>query len=210
MALTDQVVMPGSDYQAICDATRSLTGTTGTLKSGEVAAKILDGVKTETKTVALSMASGNQVIDSTSGKYMTQVTVTKPSTLIPANIKSKVNVGGVIGGLMDFNASLIASKSINDGVVSFTNQQLYHTLIAKNSINDSVFITGIVGGYNSNNNNTFITACHSYGSQYSDVSSTALVVSYNSSTQLYTYTWNVAESSSAYFYDCAIEVYGIQ
>lgn len=208
MALTDQVVMPGSDYQAICDATRSLTGTTGTLKSGEVAAKILDGVKTETKTVALSMASGNQVIDSTSGKYMTQVTVTKPSTLIPANIKSKVNVGGVIGGLMDFNAFLIASKNIYDGVVSFTNQQLYHTLIAKNSINDFVFITGIVGSYNSNN--TFSTACHNYGSQHSDVSSTALVVSYNSSTQLYTYTWNVAESSSAYFYECAIEVYGIQ
>lgn len=208
MALTDQVIMPGSDYQAICDATRSLTGTTGILKSGEVAAKILDGVKTETKTVALSMASGNQVINSTSGKYMTQVTVTKPSTLIPANIKSRANIGGVIGGLMDFNARLLASKSITDGVISFTDQQLYHTLIAKNSINNFVFITGIVGDYNSSN--TFSTACHSYGSQYSDVSSIALVVSYNSSTQLYTYTWNVAESSSAYFYDCAIEVYGIQ
>lgn len=43
MALTDQVIMPGSDYQAICDATRSLTGTTGTLKSGEIADKILSG-----------------------------------------------------------------------------------------------------------------------------------------------------------------------
>lgn len=343
--LTDQVIMPGSDYQAICDATRTLTGKTTTLKSGDVStelgtvtpqgetwilglvpssssgatgtfsaiftssyysnlifygikcsaitngyeiefytnsektstilpysngwgndnirkltfknpptdAKFLswlnvwqgekqntdlavcledsitihntpyvytpehpyDGTKklnitipTETKTVALSMASGNQTVINTNGKLMTRVTVEKPSTLIPANIKSRVNVGGVIGGLMDFNSRLLASKNINDGVVSFTNQVLYHTLIAKNSINDSVFITGIVGGYI--NNNTFSTACHSYGSQYSDVSSTALVVSYNSSTQLYTYTWNVAESSSAYFYDCAIEVYGIQ
>lgn len=43
MALTDQVIMPGSDYQAICDATRSLTNTTGVLKSGELASKILSG-----------------------------------------------------------------------------------------------------------------------------------------------------------------------
>lgn len=43
MALTDQVIMPGSDYQAICDATRSLTNTTGVLKSGEIASKILSG-----------------------------------------------------------------------------------------------------------------------------------------------------------------------
>lgn len=43
MALTDQVIMPGSDYQAICDATRSLTNTIGVLKSGELASKILSG-----------------------------------------------------------------------------------------------------------------------------------------------------------------------
>lgn len=40
MALTDQVIMPGSDYQAICDATRSLTGKTGTLKSGNVSSEL--------------------------------------------------------------------------------------------------------------------------------------------------------------------------
>lgn len=241
MALTDQVIMPGSDYQAICDATRSLTGNTGTLKSGNVSSElrtvtpktemwilngegkvpkdmrfnvdfvskdkttkfisialinnaicylkadntsvyvaaiddqisetefhyswqtsdarrqmifsvpphgelltwlqqnakkvtssadtnlkdeisfapssnetILDysdnaidgfkkvtvaGVPTETKKVALSMTSGNQIIDSTSGKYMTQVTVEKPSTLIPSNIKKDINIGGVVGTL---------------------------------------------------------------------------------------------------------------
>ena len=36
MALTDQVLMPGSDYQAICNATRTLTGKTETLKSGDI------------------------------------------------------------------------------------------------------------------------------------------------------------------------------
>lgn len=40
MALTDQVLMPGSDYQAICDATRNLTGKTETLKSGEISTEL--------------------------------------------------------------------------------------------------------------------------------------------------------------------------
>ena len=40
MALTDQVIMPGSDYQAICDATRKLTGETATLKSGEISTEL--------------------------------------------------------------------------------------------------------------------------------------------------------------------------
>lgn len=40
MALTDMVLMPGADYQGICDQTRRLTGETGTLKSGEVVTKL--------------------------------------------------------------------------------------------------------------------------------------------------------------------------
>ena len=40
MALTDQVLMPGSDYQAICDATRNLTGKTETLKSGNISTEL--------------------------------------------------------------------------------------------------------------------------------------------------------------------------
>lgn len=53
---------------------------------------------TETRTVALAMGSGNQVISKTSGKDgMTQVTVIKPSTMLPVNIKKGVNIGGVTG-----------------------------------------------------------------------------------------------------------------
>ena len=40
MALTDMVLMPGADYQGICDQTRRITGETGTLKSGEVVTKL--------------------------------------------------------------------------------------------------------------------------------------------------------------------------
>lgn len=38
--MTDYVIMPGADYQAICDAARTKTGDTAKLKSGEVAGKI--------------------------------------------------------------------------------------------------------------------------------------------------------------------------
>ena len=53
---------------------------------------------TETKTVALAMGSGNQVISKSSGKEgMTRVTITKPSTMLPENIKKGVDIGGVVG-----------------------------------------------------------------------------------------------------------------
>ena len=54
-------------------------------------------VPSETKTVDLNMASGNQVVNSSSGKWMTSVTMNKPATLLPENIKKDVNIGGVVG-----------------------------------------------------------------------------------------------------------------
>ena len=49
------------------------------------------------KTVNLSMASGNQVIAPDEGYSLSEVTVVKPSTLIPENIKKNVDIGGVVG-----------------------------------------------------------------------------------------------------------------
>lgn len=43
------------------------------------------------------MASGNQTVSASSGKWMTSVTVNKPATLLPENIKKDVNIGGVVG-----------------------------------------------------------------------------------------------------------------
>ena len=54
---------------------------------------------TQEKTVDLAMASGNQVISPDSGKNLSKVTVTKPSTLVAGNIKTGVSIGGVTGTL---------------------------------------------------------------------------------------------------------------
>lgn len=103
MASGNQVVSP--------DSGKVLSGVTITKPATLVASNIKKGVTiggvagsyaptftTETKTVALAMGSGNQVISKSSGKDgMTQVTVTKPSTMLPANIKKGVNIGGVTG-----------------------------------------------------------------------------------------------------------------
>lgn len=105
MASGNQVVSP--------DSGKVLSGVTITKPATLVASNIKKGVTiggvagsyaptftTETKTVALEMGSGNQVISKSSGKDgMTQVTVTKPSTMLPANIKKGVNIGGVVGSL---------------------------------------------------------------------------------------------------------------
>lgn len=49
MALTDQVIMPGADYQAAANQVRTLNGTTATLKSGEMVTA-LEGANTEVTT----------------------------------------------------------------------------------------------------------------------------------------------------------------
>ena len=49
------------------------------------------------------MANGNQVIDAE--KYKT-VTIMKPDTMVPENIKKDINIGGVTGtlsGMQDIN-----------------------------------------------------------------------------------------------------------
>lgn len=51
----------------------------------------------ETKTLTPDFSSGNQVITPTSGKVLSQVTLTKPTDLLPENIAKDKNVCGVVG-----------------------------------------------------------------------------------------------------------------
>ena len=165
-------------------------------------------VSTETKTVALNMASGNQIIDSTSGKYMTQVTVEKPSTLIPYNIKKGVEIGGIKGTYTGEFVSLPFTKVkhlfVDNGIVSFTSDKLYHTLIVSDGTSNPTLMTAIIGSGSSANN----YAHSENSSSVYTTSSTAISVSYNSSTMMYSYTWKIAESSSNVMYEGNFDVYG--
>jgi uncharacterized repeat protein (TIGR02543 family) len=67
---------------------KTLYGVTGNLQPAK---------EEETKTVTPNFSSGNQVINPTSGKVLSQVTLTKPSDLIPKNIAKDKNVCGVVG-----------------------------------------------------------------------------------------------------------------
>lgn len=74
-------------------------GITAHDKSGAQITGTLEVPATEERMVELSMPSGNQVILPTSGKVMSKVTVQKPATLLPENIKKDVVIGGVTGAL---------------------------------------------------------------------------------------------------------------
>lgn len=68
----------------------------GWVKTSDTVATI-NAISTETKSIDLSLASGNQTVHANSDKYMTSVTINKPSTLVAGNIKSGVNIAGVTG-----------------------------------------------------------------------------------------------------------------
>lgn len=61
MSLTDMVIMPGSHYQAICDAVRAKTGDTAVLKSGDLEAAIAGiaggGASSEDALIARTLTS---------------------------------------------------------------------------------------------------------------------------------------------------------
>lgn len=73
------------------------------IKSGINIAQIVGtytGAESEEVTTNLNMSDGNQVITPSSGKVFSKVTVTKPDTMLPENIKNGINIGGVVGTLV--------------------------------------------------------------------------------------------------------------
>ena len=83
------------------------------------------------KTVDLSMADGNMVIEAEEDTVLNKVTVLKPDTLIPENIAKDVEIGGVIGTLkagggsssgytvkvIDYDGTVITEEKIASGEV---------------------------------------------------------------------------------------------
>ena len=153
MANANQVIVNG---ETILDL-RSDTVTPETLqkgytahdKSGAQITGTLEVPATEEQTVELSMPSGNQVIQPISGKVMSKVTVQKPATLLPENIKKDVVIGGVTGTLEGGgSANIQESKSVtitSNGTTEITPDAPYDAL-AKANVTVNVASGGVGGG----------------------------------------------------------------
>lgn len=81
------------------------------------------GKEEQTKTVALDMASGDQVVTPDTNKTLSQVTVQKPATLIPGNIKNGVTIGGVTGSYAgtDTSDADATAGDIKSGKTAYVN-----------------------------------------------------------------------------------------
>lgn len=81
------------------NGTQTVKPDTGKVLSNVTVITNVPATPTEEKTVDLSMTSGNQIITPTSGKVISKATIKKPATMIPANIRKDVNIGGVVGSM---------------------------------------------------------------------------------------------------------------
>lgn len=121
-------------------------GITAHDKSGAQITGTLEVPATEERMVELSMPSSNQVILPTSGKVMRKVTVQKPATLLPENIKKDVVIGGVTGTLEagDTSETWVIKSSANGELVTtqiaFTSNGQKFTSIGANSDSGSTVL----------------------------------------------------------------------
>lgn len=133
MALTDQVIMPGSDYQAICDATRALTGETGVLKSGDISTELgtIGIVEQATPSLTLNAATGVVTAEATQAaglvaagtkKATTQLATQAAKTVTPTEAEQtavasgKYTTGDVVVAAVPttYVGSGVARKSSSD------------------------------------------------------------------------------------------------
>lgn len=115
--------------------------------AGKYLSKVtVGGVPTETKSVDLALADGNQTVTPASGKFLSSVTIKKPATLVPANIKKDVVIAGVTG-------TLEAGAGIPGGYnVTFSADGVAYSVVsitAGGAISEPVApqVTGIVMGW---------------------------------------------------------------
>ena len=163
----------------------------------------VDAVPTETKRVYPVWEPNERSLNifPTNGKFLTKVTLEKPSTLISSNIKKDVNIGGVIGtfeGGVDLPFTKLATVSTDNGILSFSFTGYYSTIIAKLSGTNNV-LTAVFG------NN--LKAAFSIGSSGGDLS-TSGGFSYNQVGNKFNVTWNICESSGSVWYEGSYDIYG--
>ena len=97
---TQYYIVSSDDLIDIADAIRSKTGDTADLCFPDDFISQIQSIHTpeEAVTVTLNLANGDQVVyPSTLGVAISALTITKPDTLIPGNIRNGVSVAGITG-----------------------------------------------------------------------------------------------------------------
>lgn len=104
------------DGYIIPSGTQSITsnGTYDVTEKASVVVSVDETKPEQEKVVDLAMATGNQIVIPDSGKVLTKVTVNKPNTLVASNIKTGVNIGGVVGTLSEGKEEQIKSVTLSN------------------------------------------------------------------------------------------------
>lgn len=110
------------------------------------------------KTVPLNMINGNQVITPDGDTVLKKVTVEKPNTLVPNNIRDGINVGGVVGTLKEvvppeeIQATVELDMEDGNQVITPNQNQVFGsvtvnkpTTMIPNNIRNGINIGGVVG-----------------------------------------------------------------
>ena len=123
MASGNQVVTPASGkHLTKVTITKPATLAADNIKSGVniggVTGTLSPAKAEQAKTVDLAMASGNQVVSPDSGKVLSSVTITKPTTLVASNIKKGVDIGGVVGTMEAGGGSSNKLVKVVDGTIT--------------------------------------------------------------------------------------------
>lgn len=116
--------------------------------------KYTKGVKAE-KTVELSLADGDQTVEPDEGTLLSKVTIEKPETLLPENVRNGVEVAGVTGEFIGDTEEATVELALADGnqvvspsadgkVISKVTIVKPETLVPENIAKD-VDIGGVVG-----------------------------------------------------------------
>lgn len=109
----------------------------------------------QVKVVALDMAQGDQDVLPSENKVLSQVTITKPDTLVAGNIKNGVDIGGIIGtytggvdyltnSIQPYDASLLYDYTNND-ITTLRARAFYYDENLKSFTSTSVTSMGSTG-----------------------------------------------------------------
>lgn len=113
------------------------------------------GVEQTGKVVELDLADGNQTVKADDGYLLKELTIKKPETLVPENIRNGENVGGVQGTFIGDTEEATVELSMADGdqviepsadgkVLSKVTITKPETLVPEN-IAEGIDIAGIIG-----------------------------------------------------------------